>query len=78
MKNASDKFIKDNVEGFSDKSSKTSMKQSKPSSIKRSMTPNTDETISSYPASYASEAASPGVKSKDQDLNMNIDSNKKK
>lgn len=70
MKDASDKFIKDNVRG-----SKELDKEHNPGaakSKKRSMTPSSDEMINSYPGSHASEAASPKVVAEDQDLNLNV------
>ena len=70
MKDGSDKFIKDKVRGYSelDKANNPGAAKSK----KRSMTPSSDEMISSYPGTHASEAASPKVVAKDQDLNINV------
>ena len=75
MKDASDKYIKKNVKGMErhDKEAKMKSGQAK----KRSMTPSTDELIKAYPSSHVAEAASPKVVSKDQDLNLNVDSKKK-
>lgn len=70
MKDGSDKFIKDKVRGSSDLDKTTKMSNAK--AKKRSMTPGSDEMISSYPGTHASEAASPKVVAKDQDLNLNV------
>lgn len=75
IKDGSDKFIKKNVKGLERYDKKNDMKRAKPS--KGKLTSNTDDTLARYPQSYASEAASPNVKTKDQNLDLDVSKKKK-
>lgn len=76
MKKASDQFIKDKVRGGKELSKNNKSGKMAANKKARSLTPNTDEIIAAYPGSGADKLASSSVKSKDDDLGINVDRKK--